>query len=215
MPRGDYAYPSHLQVCCMLKRVMDVVLATFMLALALPFLILSAILVKLTSKGPVIFEHRRCGLNGTKFGCLKFRTMVVDAQDWLVKDPELKAKYKENGFKLRNGQDPRVTGVGRLLRDTYLDELPQLVNVIRGEMSLVGPRPIIQEELEWYGDDKAELLSVRPGVFGAWTGLGRSRTEYPKRTLAELQYIRDTSQLKDVRILVQHIPVLMRGHSGE
>ena len=212
---NDYAYPSRPQGYHMLKRVVDVVLATLMLVLTLPILVFSALLVRLTSRGPVIFEHTRCGHDGVPFGCLKFRTMVVDAQDWLAQDPELKAKYTENGFKLQNGQDPRVTRVGRLLRHTYLDELPQLVNVIRGEMSLVGPRPIIEEELEWYGDHRDELLSVRPGVFGAWTGLGRSRMEYPTRTLVELQYVRDTAQLKDFRILVKHIPVLLRGHSGE
>ena len=101
------------------------------------------------------------------------------------------------------------------MRDTYLDELPQLVNVIRGEMSLVGPRPVIEEELEWYGDHKNELLSVRPGVFGAWTGLGRSRMDYPDRTLVELSYVRDTARLKDLRILLKHIPVLLVGQGED
>ena len=199
----------------MLKRASDVVLATLMLALALPILVLVAIVIRLTSRGPVLFEHTRCGRGGARFPCLKFRTMVVDAQDWLAQDPELRAKYKENGFKLQIGQDPRVTRVGRLLRHSYVDELPQLINVIRGEMSLVGPRPIIEEELEWYGDHKAELLSVRPGVFGRWTGLGRERTDYPDRTLVELGYIRDTAWFKDLSILLKHIPVLMVGQGED
>jgi lipopolysaccharide/colanic/teichoic acid biosynthesis glycosyltransferase len=137
--------------------------------------------------------------------------MVVDAENWLVRYPYLGEMYRDGGFKLRTGQDPRVTRVGRILRKVHLDELPQLLNVINGDMSLVGPRPIVEEELDWYGDDRAEYLSVRPGVFGAWTAGGRRRLDYPARTLVELEYIRDTFWLKDVLILLKHIPVLVVG----
>ena len=199
----------------MANRIFDVVTATLMLVLALPFLAVSMLAVWLTSEGPVLFGHRRCGRHGTPFRCLKFRTMVVDAENWLVRYPDLGAKYKESGFKLQSDLDPRVTKVGRILRRLHLDELPQLLNVIRGDMSLVGPRPIVEEELNWYGDDKDEYLSVRPGIFGAWTAQGRQRVDYPARTLVELGYIRDNFFLKDLRVLLKHIPVLLLGQAEE
>ena len=194
-----------------MKRVFDIIAASAMLVLALPLLLLSAIAVWLSSEGPVIFAQARWGRGGVLFRCLKFRTMVVEAEDWLLSDPDLQATHKENGFKLDLNEDPRVTEVGQLLRKTYLDELPQLVNVIRGDMSLVGPRPIVGEELEWYGEDRAEYLSVRPGIFGIWTAQGRQRVNYPDRALLELDYVRDTTMLREARILVGHIPVLMSG----
>ena len=199
----------------MANRIFDVVTATLMLVLALPFLAVSMLAVWLTSEGPVLFGHRRCGRHGTPFRCLKFRTMVVDAENWLVRYPDLGAKYKESGFKLQSDLDPRVTKVGRILRRWHLDELPQLLNVIRGDMSFVGPRPIVEEELNWYGDDKDEYLSVRPGIFGAWTAQGRQRVDYPARTLVELGYIRDNFFLKDLRVLLKHIPVLLLGQAEE
>lgn len=194
-----------------MKRALDLVVATTMLFLSFPLLMVSAIAVRLTSKGPVLFEQVRWGRNGTSFHCLKFRTMVADAEDWLLSDPDLRSIHRENGFKLGLDQDPRVTEVGQLLRKTYLDELPQLVNVIRGEMSLVGPRPIVEEELEWYGEHKGEYLSVRPGVFGAWTAQGHRRVDYPDRALVELEYVRNKSIIRDVQVLLRHIPVLTFG----
>jgi len=194
-----------------MKRIFDVLVATVLLLISLPLMIVAGVMVKLTSKGPAVFTHTRCGRNGVPFECLKFRTMVANAQEWLEQDPELRAKHKENGFKLQPNQDPRITKLGRLLRQQYIDELPQLVNVIRGDMSLVGPRPITQEELEWYDNDKDKLLSVRPGIFGPWTALGRVRPDYPARTSVELNYIRDTGWPKDLRILSKHIPVILQG----
>jgi lipopolysaccharide/colanic/teichoic acid biosynthesis glycosyltransferase len=194
-----------------MKRSFDIVMASVMLVLALPLLFLSAIAVRLTSKGPVFFAQERWGRDGVQFRCLKFRTMVPDAEDWLLSDPDLKAMHKQNGFKLGLDQDPRVTGVGQLLRKTHLDELPQVINVIRGEMSIIGPRPIVEEELEWYGDDKREYLSVKPGVFGAWTAQGRRRVHYPDRALVELEYVRNPTILRGTQILLKHIPVLMVG----
>ena len=199
----------------MANRIFDVVTATLMLVLALPFLAISMLAVWLTSEGPVLFGHRRCGRHGTPFRCLKFRTMVVDAENCLVRYPDLGAKYKESGFKLQSDLDPRVTKVGRILRRIHLDELPQLLNVIRGDMSLVGPRPIVEEELNWYEDDKDEYLSVRPGIFGAWTAQGRQRVDYPARTIVELGYIRDNFFLKDLRVLLKHIPVLLLGQAED
>ena len=186
-------------------------MASLLLILTLPILAVAVTVVWFSSSGPVFFGHTRCGRKGIPFKCLKFRTMVVGAQDWLVQDPELREQYRENGFKLRVGQDPRITKVGRPMRRAYLDELPQLINVLRGDMSLVGPRPIIEEELEWYGDCKDELLSVRPGIFGPWTAQGKRRVDYPKRVEIELSYIRDKNPVKDGIILARNIPAVLTG----
>ena len=186
-------------------------MATLLLILALPILIFGAIVVRLTSSGPVFFAHTRCGRSGVPFQCFKFRTMVEGAQDWLVQDPMLGQKYKENGFKHQLQQDPRITKVGRPLRSTYIDELPQLFNVLKGDMSLVGPRPIIEEELEWYGDAREELLSVRPGIFGSWTAQGTNRVHYPERVEVELSYVRDRNPLKDGIVLLKNIPAVLNG----
>jgi len=198
-----------------MKRIFDIVVASIALVLMLPFLLVAALAVRFTSNGPAFFSHERCGCRKVPFQCIKLRTMVPDAQDWLEQDSDLKARYKENGFKLDSNEDPRITNLGRFLRRYHLDELPQLINVLRGEMSLVGPRPIINEELEWYGEDKDELLSVQPGIFGPWTVMGQNRPEYPARALLELSYIREPSWNKDLSLLLGHVPVLLMGQSEE
>lgn len=194
------------------KRAFDVVVTLLLLVPAFPFLLVSALLVKLTSRGPIFFGHTRLGLGGRTFRCLKFRTMVDGAEAWLDADPELKARHRRNGFKLPRGEDPRVTKVGRFLRYTHLDELPQLLNVLRGDMSLVGPRPIVTEELEHYGDWKDEFLSIRPGIFGPWTAKGGTRPGYPERAEVELSYPRSRSGVwGDLIILIRNLPVLLNG----
>jgi lipopolysaccharide/colanic/teichoic acid biosynthesis glycosyltransferase len=137
--------------------------------------------------------------------------MVHDAERLLEDDPELLARHRRNGFKLPTAHDPRVTPLGQLLRRTHLDELPQLWNVLRGEMSLVGPRPIVDEELYRYGDRASELLDMKPGIFGPWTALGRDRVDYPERVEVELSYRIGGSLGRDLYILLQHVPVLARG----
>lgn len=137
--------------------------------------------------------------------------MEVDAEDRLRDETDLKRDYLAGGFKLPTEQDPRVTRVGRLLRRTYLDELPQLFNVLAGSMSLIGPRPIISEELALYGEHADELLSVNPGIFGAWTSLGRNRPDYPQRVNVELDYVRGRSFRRDLAILLCSIPVVLQG----
>jgi exopolysaccharide production protein ExoY len=194
-----------------LKRIFDVVVALGLLLASVPLLILTVIAVRLTSKGPAIFGHERCGRDGTSFRCLKLRTMVVDAEDWLERDEGLKALHRANDFKLPSTRDPRVTSIGRFLRFTHFDELPQLLNVLRGDMSLVGPRPVVEEELGWYGDRARDLLSVRPGIFGEWTAMGRSRSEYPNRVTDELAYVQNMSFGADLWILVRHVPVVLVG----
>jgi lipopolysaccharide/colanic/teichoic acid biosynthesis glycosyltransferase len=197
------------------KRAFDILASLALLTLAFPLCAAVALAVKLTSRGPVLFGHIRCGRGGRDFRCLKFRTMVEDAEKWLERDPALLEAYRENGFKLPLKKDPRVTRVGKVLRFTHLDELPQLLNVLGGNMSLVGPRPIIEEELDWYGDRVDDLLSVRPGVFGPWTAQGRRRVGYPERAGIEVGYVENGTLLGDVRILLQHFPILLSGQRDE
>jgi exopolysaccharide production protein ExoY len=184
------------------------------LLIGFPVLAFLALAVKLSSPGPAFFRQERIGLGGRPFHCLKLRTMVRDAQERLDRDPELKDLHRRNGFKLPTRDDPRVTPLGRFLRRTHLDELPQLINAVRGDMSLVGPRPM--ERVQWeewleYDPDSVDVLSVPPGIFGAWTAQGRNRVEDPERILVELDYVRNRSLLLDLKILVRHLPVLLQG----
>jgi lipopolysaccharide/colanic/teichoic acid biosynthesis glycosyltransferase len=193
------------------KRFIDIVGAGLILLLSMPLLLLAAVAVKLTSRGPVVFGQERLGEGGRTFRCLKLRTMVRDAEEWLDRDPTLRKRHRGNGYKLPTSEDPRVTTVGRFLRFTHLDELPQLLNVLRGDMSLVGPRPIVEGELEWYGERTEELLSVKPGVFGPWTGQGKHRVDYPERVEVELSYLEKPSLGKDATIFLRNLPVIMSG----
>jgi lipopolysaccharide/colanic/teichoic acid biosynthesis glycosyltransferase len=165
--------------------------------------------VKLDSRGPGLFSHRRLGLNGMGFPCLKFRSMHADADERLRADGPLYREYAANDFKLPAERDPRLTRVGRFLRRTSLDELPQLLNVLRGDMSLVGPRPIVPEELEKYGHGAALFLSLKPGITGAWAVNGRSEVAYPDRADLELEYVRAWSLLGDVGILLRTVPAVL------
>lgn len=136
---------------------------------------------------------------------------MVDAEEWLERDPELKAQHEGNGYKLPRCEDPRVTPLGHFLRFSHIDELPQLINVLRGEMSLVGPRPLVEGELAWYEDRRDEFLSVDPGIFGPWTGQGKDRVDYPERVEVELGYIRNRSLRMDLAILFRNVPVVLMG----
>ncbi|GIW56808.1 MAG: hypothetical protein KatS3mg082_3212 [Nitrospiraceae bacterium] len=135
--------------------------------------------------------------------------MTADAHERLRRDADLRKRYVENGYKIPLEEDPRITRIGRFLRKTSLDELPQLWNVLVGEMSLVGPRPIVEEELRWYGRHAAELLSVRPGITGAWQVMGRNRIGYPERAFVELGYVRARSLVLDLRLLAKSIPAVL------
>lgn len=190
------------------KRTVDVVLASVGLLVALPIIAVAALAVKLDSPGRAFFGHRRVGRNGQRFYCWKLRTMQEDAEQQL-EDAELLAVYRANDFKLPNDTDPRITRIGRFLRKTSLDELPQLFNVLQGEMSLVGPRPIVAEELTHYRGEMLTLLSVRPGITGAWAVNGRNDLPYPQRATLELAYVRTRSFRQDLRILAQTIGVVL------
>ena len=183
----------------LVKRMIDVVLSLFGLVLISPFVVIIAILIKIDSKGPVFFKHHRIGKNGKPFSMYKFRTMK-DGAEAMINDftPEQLEEWSEN-FKLKD--DPRITRIGKFLRKTSLDELPQLINILRGDMSIVGPRPIIEVELEEYGIDKDEFLSIRPGLTGWWASNGRSEISYPERCSYELYYVRNESFWLDVKVM--------------
>ena len=189
------------------KRALDILVAAALLVVALPLLAAVALLVKATSRGPVFFRHRRLGLAGAEFDCLKFRTMVVDADEQLRRNEFLWRQF-EHSYKLKH--DPRVTRVGGFLRRTSLDELPQLLHVLRGEMTLVGPRPIVRPELEKYSIYAHKLLTVKPGLSGLWQVCGRSDTTYQQRVMMDMHYIDRRSLSLDLRLMLHTVGAVVR-----
>ncbi len=193
-----------------LKRIGDIAFSLIVLTLGSPIFILIAILVKLSSPGSVFYIQKRVGRNYREFGCIKFRTMYKDADDLL---PNLLEKYPnmrkefEKDFKLR--QDPRITKLGRFLRRSSLDELPQFFNVLKGEMSVVGPRPIVSNEIIKYSLFMEEVISVRPGLTGLWQVSGRNNLSYKKRVELDLLYARNRNFLLDLEIIILTLGVLL------
>lgn len=179
------------------KRTLDVLGATFFLLLFSPLLAVLALAIKLQDGGPVIHRRRVTGARGD-FDAFKLRSMRVDADEILRRNPQLRAEFEQN-FKLAN--DPRITPVGRVIRRLSLDELPQLLNVIKGEMSLVGPRMVTPEELEKFGDARWIFTCVRPGITGYWQVYGRQQVSYAKRVEMEVFYVQNWSLLLDLKIL--------------
>jgi lipopolysaccharide/colanic/teichoic acid biosynthesis glycosyltransferase len=196
-----------------LKRMIDVIVASIGLVLAAPLIAVIVIAIRFESRGRAFFPHRRLGRAGRLFNCWKFRSMVEDAESHLHADDGLRHHYVSNHFKIPEHLDPRITPLGRFLRRTSLDELPQLWNVLRGDMSLVGPRPIVPLESSYYGEDIATLLSVRPGLTGAWAVRGRNSLGYPLRAAIELDYARTWTLATDVQILVR-TPSAVFGERG-
>ena len=193
-----------------LKRPFDLIAASMVLLAFLPLLALVAGLVLVAQGRPVMIRHTRVGRNGTTFGCLKFRTMVVDAEEVLHKhlaaDPVAEEEWRLSR-KLK--ADPRITPLGRVLRKTSIDEFPQLINILRGDMSLVGPRPIVQDELKWYGASISAYLAVRPGLTGSWQVSGRSNLSYEQRVEIDTHYVQNRSFGRDLVILAQTIPAIL------
>ncbi|CAN7329418.1 sugar transferase [Mesorhizobium amorphae] len=191
--------------------MMDVTVALVALALAAPVMLIVALLIWVTDGGPAIFSHTRVGFNGKRFACYKFRTMVANSQqvlaDYLANNPEAAKEWEQN-WKFKN--DPRITFLGRILRKSSLDELPQLINVLRGEMSCVGPRPVVPDELQRYGACAAEYLQARPGLTGLWQVTGRDAVDYASRVSIDSRYIRNWSVWADVVILVRTIFAVMK-----
>ena len=208
----EFRYYLFSRTAQMIKRVVDLVLAVMGLVAFSPFLALIAAAIWLDSPGPIIFRQERLGLAKSRFDLLKFRTMVPDAerrlQELLESDPALREEY-EHFHKL--GRDPRVTRVGRLLRKFGLDELPQLWNVLRGEMSMIGPRPYLPAELNDMGESADIILRVRPGITGWWQVLGWNETTFRERLAMDVYYISNWSLWLDAYIFLKTLVVLLRG----
>ncbi len=192
------------------KMLLDYIGAIALLALLSPLLLAIIVIMKRTDPGPIIYRRRVVGVEGKAFDAFKFRTMIVNSQevldDLLARDPEARAEYLQF-YKLKH--DPRITRIGHFLRKTSLDELPQLINVLRGEMSLVGPRMITLEEVERYGKWGLNLHTVKPGITGLWQTSGRSQLTYEERVRLDMRYIRNYSIWLDLQILFQTIPAVL------
>jgi exopolysaccharide production protein ExoY len=196
------------------KRLLDIVGALTLALLLSPLLLVVGLLL-VRDHGPIIYSHSRTGRHGKTFGCLKFRTMVPNAdkvlRDLLRQDPELQREWNRD-HKLRN--DPRVTTLGRFLRRTSLDELPQLWNVLKGDMSLVGPRPVVRDEWQRYGRHLDTYLAAKPGVTGLWQVMGRNDSCYRRRVALDSYYVRKRSLLLDIFILLRTVKVVLYGRGA-
>lgn len=199
------------QGSCFIKSLFDFTLTAVGTVAISPLLAYIAYRIKKEDPGPIFFSHTRIGKDGKPFPCYKFRSMVVNSKEMLEKhlaeNPEAKAEW-EREFKLKN--DPRITPIGQVLRKSSLDELPQIFNVLKGEMSLVGPRPVVQEELDkYYGEAVKEYTSVKPGITGLWQVSGRSDVDYPERVAMDVEYVRTRNLWKDVVILYKTFDVVL------
>jgi exopolysaccharide biosynthesis polyprenyl glycosylphosphotransferase len=195
----------------LVKRVFDIIVGGLITIVLSPVLLICAILVLISGPGPILFRHQRLGRGRQKFDQFKFRTMVKNADDILAGNPDLMQKFRE-GFKLKD--DPRITPAGRFLRRWSLDELPQLFNVLRGQMSLVGPRPIVETEIEKYGVFADALFSITPGITGLWQVSGRSDVGYEERVKLDLLYIEHWTLWEDLRILALTPGAVMGGRGS-
>ncbi len=192
------------------KNLLDFLFSIIFLIVSLPLFLVISLLIKLSSRGPIFFLQERIGKNNIPFKCIKFRTMHPEAKDilenLLMKDEKLKIEFEQT-HKIKN--DPRITTIGKLLRKTSLDELPQFINVLKNEMSIVGPRPIVNKEKRKYGKNLKKVLSVRPGITGLWQVSGRNNLTYNTRVKLDLNYIENYNLLMDIRILIRTFGVIL------
>jgi exopolysaccharide production protein ExoY len=192
------------------KRCLDVTCSVIALVLFSPLFLMISLLVKLSDGGPVFFRHQRVGCRSRLFPCYKFRTMRVDAdavlKRHLLASPHAAREWSETR-KLKS--DPRITGVGVVLRQLSLDELPQLINIVRGEMSIVGPRPVVSDELQMYGPHAPFYLRARPGLTGAWQVSGRNDVSYDSRVTLDRSYVENWSLWIDILIILKTIPAVI------
>ncbi|MDM8334177.1 sugar transferase [Limosilactobacillus panis] len=196
------------------KRVTDIILSSLALIGFSPLFLFVFIASRFgENKGPVFFKQVRIGKNGKPFKIYKFRSMIVDADEILHKDKELYNKYVKNNYKLEPEEDPRITKLGEWLRRTSIDEIPQFINILKGDMSIIGPRPIVKEELAEYGDRVGKFLSVKPGAMGLWQASGRSNIGYPERCDMELGYVDKASYWFDCKIMFKNIISIFK-HTG-
>ena len=194
------------------KRTIDILGALIGLLLLSPIFLIVAIAIKLDSKGPIIFGHTRKGLHGKDIKVYKFRTMYENSQEIFNNfTKEQKEEFYKN-FKLEN--DPRVTKIGDFLRRTSIDELPQLINILNGSMSIVGPRPIVQKEIDLYGDYANKLFSVVPGLTGYWQANGRSDTTYEERIKMDMYYIDNRGFWLDFKIIIKTFGSVLKGEGA-
>jgi exopolysaccharide biosynthesis polyprenyl glycosylphosphotransferase len=228
--RGAYALPAASadtgSVAMASKRVIDVLFSLAVIVLGVPFYGLIALLIKLTSEGPVLFVQDRVGKDGRPFKFYKFRTMLVDNSDAehrsfaaefikgrLMQDGDARGDARGKPvFKLQN--DPRVTSIGRFLRKTSLDEFPQFINVLKGDMTLVGPRPPLAYELAHYKEWHRGRLVVKPGLTGLWQVSGRSTVPFDEMVMLDLYYIENWSLALDLKIILRTVPVMLFGLGG-
>tara|TARA_Y100001978_G_C23660405_1_gene418368 strand:+ start:237 stop:914 length:678 start_codon:yes stop_codon:yes gene_type:complete len=192
------------------KILIDYIFSLTVIALGLPIFLLIALLIKFSSRGPIFFYHKRVGKNFKPFYCIKFRTMHPEADDILEnlldKNKKIREEFEKN-HKLRN--DPRITRIGKFLRKTSLDELPQFLNVLKLEMSVIGPRPIVDKEIEKYGDEINKVLSINPGITGLWQVSGRNNLSYKRRVYLDALYVDNFNFLMDIRIIIRTFGVLL------
>ena len=197
------------------KRIFDITLSALSLLFLMLLLLLIVVALLVTQGRPIVYRHVRLGKNGRHFHCLKFRSMVSDADEvlhrYLAERPEAAAEWARNQ---KLSKDPRITPFGSFLRKSSFDEFPQLINVLLGEMSLVGPRPIVPDELARYGEAAGSLMSVPPGVTGLWQVNGRSNVSYKRRIELDLIYIRNWSLSGDMKIIARTVPAVLRQHGS-
>jgi lipopolysaccharide/colanic/teichoic acid biosynthesis glycosyltransferase len=204
-----------IRIFYFLKRIMDITGSLIGITLGSPLLLTIAVLIKNGSAGPVIFKQRRIGLRGKEFEMYKFRTMVINAENILQNNPELLELYKKNSYKIK--EDPRVTKIGKFLRKSSLDELPQLINILKGEMSIVGPRAYKKDEMDCQLELHPELrnnaeyvINTKPGLTGVWQISGRSEIGFEKRILLDYQYAIRRDIFFDIQIILKTIPVVLK-----
>ena len=211
---GPYLTPhseTYRAIYILAKRGFDVAFSALMCIGLFPLFALIALLIKSSSPGPVFFKHRRVGQFGEEFDCWKFRTMVHNAAELLENDPKMRRKFDE---KFKIDDDPRIIRFGRFLRSSSLDELPQFLNVLRGDMTLIGPRPVVRKELPRYSIYQGKLLSVKPGISGLWQVSGRSSTTYEERVALDLEYVDKRGFWLDFRIFFRTIATVLRGNGA-
>jgi lipopolysaccharide/colanic/teichoic acid biosynthesis glycosyltransferase len=190
----------------LVKRIFDIVFSSIVLVLCSPLCLVLAIAIACTSSGSIFYIQERVGKNYKHFGCIKFRTMIPNADrvlsEMMAQSADLHQEFSEN-FKLK--QDPRITKIGKFLRTTNLDEFPQFINVLKGEMSVVGPRPLVPEELERYGNHIDRVLTIRPGITGLWQVSGRNDIPYDQRIRIDVSYVKRRNFWLDLRIVVKTV----------
>lgn len=205
MKTGDFVDKNQKKFYEVIKRLIDIIAAICGLIILFPILVMVAIVIKIESKGPIIFSQDRVGLNGSKFKMYKFRSMIVDAERYKEK---LLEQNEMNGpmFKIKN--DPRVTKVGKFIRRTSIDELPQLLNILKGDMSLVGPRPSLPKEVEKFSPWMLERLNVKPGLTCYWQISGRNDIQFEDWMKLDIKYVKERGILLDLRLVIRTFFVL-------